>query len=258
MSEDESFLARWSRRKREAEAEGTSGIDEAATRVDPKAGPAQERSAVQPETAEPEPAKFEATALPKLEEISAETDISAFLRAGVPAELKQAALRRAWVADPSIREFVGLAENAFDFNAPNAIAGFGPLQATEQTLRMAREIVGERGPTASGPEATAERTQSHPSMPAASSKAPGADAGPHSTVADLQDSGTSAFASGRDCGSADALAESEPALIAAHQEPGESEGVLAPQAKADADAPRYADCADAPAVRRRRGGALPT
>jgi 6-methylsalicylate decarboxylase len=44
--------------------------------------------------------------------------IRAFLRPGVPAELARAALRRAWVADPAIRDFIGLAESSRDFNAP--------------------------------------------------------------------------------------------------------------------------------------------
>jgi hypothetical protein len=36
-------------------------------------------------------------------------------------------LRRAWVSDPVIRDFIGIAENQWDFNDPNGIPGFGPL-----------------------------------------------------------------------------------------------------------------------------------
>ena len=59
--------------------------------------------------------------------ITAVTDIRAFLAPGVPTELARAALRRAWSADPAIRDFVGLAENAWDFTDPTAMPGFGAL-----------------------------------------------------------------------------------------------------------------------------------
>jgi hypothetical protein len=36
-------------------------------------------------------------------------------------------LRRAWLADPAIRDFIGLSENSCDFNAPDGVPGFGSL-----------------------------------------------------------------------------------------------------------------------------------
>jgi hypothetical protein len=72
--------------------------------------------------------------LPSIDAIAAGTDITAFLRKGIPPELMQAALRRAWTADPAIRDFVGLAENAWDFNDPNAMPGFGPLDCSQAEL----------------------------------------------------------------------------------------------------------------------------
>jgi hypothetical protein len=75
--------------------------------------------------------------------IDAASDITAFLRKGIPQELSRAALRRAWSADPAIRDFVGLAENAWDFNDPNAMPGFGPLEySAEQVDALVRRIVG--------------------------------------------------------------------------------------------------------------------
>jgi hypothetical protein len=68
--------------------------------------------------------------------------VSAFLRPGVPADLTQAALRRAWVADPAIRDFVGPAENAWDFNAPGGVPGFGPLRAIDDVQRLAALVAG--------------------------------------------------------------------------------------------------------------------
>jgi hypothetical protein len=121
----------------------------------------------------PEP---DLSSMPPIDSIGAATDITAFLRKGVPRELSRAALRRAWTADPAIRDFVGLAENAWDFNDPNAMPGFGPLdcsaeqldalvgrivggvqQPTEQLLPSAEaenigRVVPERDPASSGQE----------------------------------------------------------------------------------------------------------
>jgi Protein of unknown function (DUF3306) len=55
-------------------------------------------------------------ALPPIESIGAGSDIRAFLAPGVPAELTRAALRRAWMVDPAIDDFVGLSENPEDFS----------------------------------------------------------------------------------------------------------------------------------------------
>ena len=38
---------------------------------------------------------------------------------------------RALWADPAIKDFIGLSENAWDFSAPERIPGFGPLTQTE-------------------------------------------------------------------------------------------------------------------------------
>ena len=74
--------------------------------------------------------------------ITAATDIRAFLAPGVPAELTRAALRRAWSADPKIRDFVGLADYDWDYHAPGSMAGFGPLEMTDELRRQVARIVG--------------------------------------------------------------------------------------------------------------------
>ena len=90
--------------------------------------------------------------LPPLESITAESDIRAFLAPGVPPELTRAALRRAWAADPKIRDFVGLAEYDWDFNTPGAMAGFGPLEMTDE-LRASGRADGRPQPRRCGPGA---------------------------------------------------------------------------------------------------------
>jgi hypothetical protein len=135
MSEEQ-FLARWSRRKQEAKAGHAEPASEGAFEAHGSAS--ADRVA-----AEPLRSEKELSNLPPIESIDAVTDITAFLGKGIPQELTRAALRRAWTADPAIRDFVGLAENAWDFNDPNAMAGFGPLSySAEQVDALARRIVG--------------------------------------------------------------------------------------------------------------------
>jgi hypothetical protein len=134
MTEDD-FLARWSRRKREVTKA------EAKPRVEPQPV-RKELSTEAVQEAEPE---FDIASLPPIESINALTDVTAFLRQGVPAELTRAALRRVWTADPAIRDFVGLAENAWDFTDPAAMPGFGPLESTDEVRRMIASIVDQIG-----------------------------------------------------------------------------------------------------------------
>jgi len=56
---------------------------------------------------------FDPATLPPIESIDAQTDITVFLRSGVPEGLRLAALRRAWTVDPAIRDFKGLQEKEF-------------------------------------------------------------------------------------------------------------------------------------------------
>ena len=70
------------------------------------------------------------------------SNIRGFLEAGVPGDLTRAALRRAWSSDPAIRDFVGLSENSWDFNAPGTMAGFGPIDG-EEVERLLTQLLGE-------------------------------------------------------------------------------------------------------------------
>jgi hypothetical protein len=84
--------------------------------------------------------------LPPIESITATTDIRAFLAPGVPLELSRAALRRAWVVDPNIRTFIGIAENQWDFTAPESIPGFGSLAAVDDVRKLLADVFGESSP----------------------------------------------------------------------------------------------------------------
>src|SRR4051794_39327697 len=121
MTEEE-FLARWSRRKRASKSDAPAET----------AKPTGEASVPSP-AAEAEP-DVDLGSLPSIDAITAATDVTAFLRKGVPHELMHAVLRRAWSVDPAIRDFIGLAENAWDFNDPKAMPGFGPLDCSQAEL----------------------------------------------------------------------------------------------------------------------------
>jgi hypothetical protein len=130
MSDPDNFLSRWSRRKLEPQ-------DAPDEKKPPEAKPVEApEDAVESQAAAPgrqdpkqEPA-FDPSTLPSLDSITAGTDIRDFLKPGVPLSLSRAALRRAWTSDPAIRDFIGIAENQWDFTN-DSIAGFGPLDPAD-------------------------------------------------------------------------------------------------------------------------------
>src|SRR5258708_32355099 len=127
--DDKGFLARWSQRKREAKRDGDAPAAESAVPAEPVA------------EAEPE---FDLSSLPKLEEMTATTDITGFLRKGVPEHLRNAALQKSWALDPAIRNYVNPAlDYAYDWNTPGGVPGGGELGAGVDVARLVSQIMGE-------------------------------------------------------------------------------------------------------------------
>jgi hypothetical protein len=131
VTEKGNVFQRWMRLKHEAkttaqQAEAVS-IDVEAATVHPGIN-----AAVQ------EP--FDPASLPSIGSITADTDIVAFLKSSVPTELMRAALRQAWTSDPAIRDFIGIADNQWDFNDPNGISGFGRLHAAESGVTFLAQL----------------------------------------------------------------------------------------------------------------------
>lgn len=130
---EKGFLARWSQRKQEAQR--------------PEAKLRDAVEGTQPDTVAegqgaPEP-EFDLSALPKLEELTGSTDITAFLRKGVPEHLRNAALRKSWALDPAIRDYVSPAlDYAYDWNAPGGVPGGGQLETGMDVARMVSQIMG--------------------------------------------------------------------------------------------------------------------
>jgi hypothetical protein len=140
------FLERWSRKKIEGDPSDAPAESAAEAKLPPDESGLPERSAesdIKAQAEAPPKTEFDPASLPSLESITAATDIRAFLAPGVPKEVARAALRRAWSADPAIRDFVGLAENAWDFNDPTAMPGFSALPPGYDIKKVLAQIFGD-------------------------------------------------------------------------------------------------------------------
>jgi hypothetical protein len=139
--EGEGFLSRWSRRKR-AVVEGRA----------PEEAPPPAPLEAKPEALPAEPEDdFDLASLPPIESLTIESDFKAFLHRKVPLELRSAALRRAWSLDPAIRDFIGPADYAWDFNAPDGVPGFA-LELGGDAMKLLSHALGLDAP-APKPEA---------------------------------------------------------------------------------------------------------
>jgi hypothetical protein len=240
---DDKFLSRWSRRKlaarqpaEEAGPPATPGTNVAA---DPAAAAAKTPEAMPAEKPDENagaasPSSEEAVPLPRIEDLEAGSDLSAFLREGVPAALRNGALRKMWSLDPAIRDHVGLAEYAWDFNKPGAMAGFGPLEAGSRIVDFLSSA--GRSVLAGKEEAAeAEAPEGAAALPPGDALSPEKIPGP---------------------ASAQGLPE-EPGRTEAEQARGEASLVMPAEAEtAPAGRPAGAESAPKP-PRRRHGGAVP-
>jgi hypothetical protein len=221
MSDDEPFLSRWSRRK----LTPSEAIPDA-----PAAGASAEGAQAEPSAASmsPEDQSVDLSKLTPIESIDALTDITQFLARGVPTVLQQAALRRAWTADPAIRDFIEVAENQWDF-ANGAIPGFGPLEPDAAVGAIDRLASYRLTPLSGTPE-----------VESTSNDAPSIDT--HTSAPETDVDGDEKANSGGDIASQVSEA-SEPEVASAGHSGGEND------AKADES--------ESAARRPRHGGALP-
>src|SRR6266571_3671595 len=130
-ADNKNFLARWSQRKHEAKQ---PDHDAPTANSDVPSGPVAESDVAQ---------EFDLSSLPKLEDMSATTDITAFLRKGVPEHLRNAALRKSWALDPAIRNYVNPAlDYAYDWNTPGGVPGGSEIGAGMDVARLVSQIMG--------------------------------------------------------------------------------------------------------------------
>lgn len=145
MSEDEDgFLSRWSRLKRRPGLRPEPDIEpEPKPEVTPVAGPEFALPAPQacPIPGVPE---IDLSALPRIEELTENSDFGLFLRPGIPAALRGAALRRMWSLDPTIREFIGPADYAWDYNNPAGMPPGFSLDIGDKIKELLAQAIGER------------------------------------------------------------------------------------------------------------------
>ena len=133
---NQGFLARWSHRKQEARQPDP--------KQDAPGGESVESSGSPPPQGDDDAPEFDLSSLPTLEELTGSTDISVFLRKGVPEQLRNAALRQSWALDPAIRNYVNPAlEYAYDWNAPGGVPGGGELGAGVDVARLVSQIMGD-------------------------------------------------------------------------------------------------------------------
>jgi len=142
--EQEGFLTRWSRRKAQAlrgeelpepeadEVEAAAQAAETVSESPPEAGEAADaaEAAATGETPDVLPE------LPPLDSLGADSDYSAFLGKGVPADLRQQALRKLFHSDKfNIRD--GLDDYDLDFSNPEPL---GDIITAEMRYRIEREL----------------------------------------------------------------------------------------------------------------------
>lgn len=152
-NKDDGFLGRWSRRKLKPEANPEPEVPAVPTVA---AAPAEPDTRPRdPETGELIDEDLVAS-LPKVSELQAGGDLSAFMQKGVPEALRREALRTMWLNDPMIRNYVSPAlDYAYDYNVPGGAPGYGPL--TESDMANAREFLAN---VFSTPQKTADESVS--------------------------------------------------------------------------------------------------
>lgn len=221
---DASFFERWSRLKRGQASSVPPSVEQAAGR---DGGPDAGLAAVEnlPATADVE------ALLPSIDELTAESDVSAFLQKGVSEELKRLALRRAWSLDPQISGFIEVAENQYDWNTPGGAPGFGDLAAGTKIEELLAQATGHSAPAA---EPVSEDTTAT------------------SEVADVSVERAAGTDQSQIGSSGDAEQAAEPIVIQAEAPAGEPG--LKNEDPPNGNLPFGGDF---PPVRRRHGGALP-
>jgi hypothetical protein len=140
MTARENLLSRWARRK--SDAGRRTEPPEDGSPLDAAKAAGTETISTRDRTDKTIDQPFDLSSLPSIETITGDTDISGFLQSCVPAELTRAALRLAWASDPAIRDFIGIAENQWDFNDPTAMPGFGPLPASDNVPALLARAIG--------------------------------------------------------------------------------------------------------------------
>jgi Protein of unknown function (DUF3306) len=220
---DEPFFSRWSRQKKDKQQ---ASKQKPVIAQPPRA-----------DTGSDEAPEIDPATLPKIDDLTAESDVSVFLRKGVPEGLQKLALRRMWSLDPEIRDFVEMAENQFDFHAPGGIPGlFQELpEGADVSVWLA--------------QATQSVPREDPKQPTSAAQAKSGTDQDQALAAAQQETSVDVEAASTDAARAEDLATTDTGAPQTPQEPETAEN-LSP---ASAALPRQ----ETLPPRRRHGGALP-
>lgn len=164
---EESFLSRWSQRKRAAEAEaeekdaGKPRSAETAAAVGEPGG-----------AAEPDDGRIDPAELPDIDSLDADSDFTVFLKDGVPDALRRRALRKLWRLDPVFGHLDGLNDYDLDYtNAATVVEGLKTVYQVGKGMVLGEEEERGEGATAP-PESAGGETPSKGNPRAAGAKVP--------------------------------------------------------------------------------------
>ena len=168
---DEDFLSRWSRRKRAAAAPPVAPADAAPPPVAPPPQPGPPvASAGTPAAAPPEP-------LPALETLDFDSDFAAFMRPGVDAALRRAALKTL-LNDPRFNVMDGLDVYIDDYSLPDPMPE-GWIAKLNQDARLGNHEPAVNEESAEAPPREGPGPEVSPEAQVAAAPGPGSgDAAP--------------------------------------------------------------------------------
>ena len=155
-SEEKGGLARWAQRKAAAKQRrggAAPAIAEETAAVPARAGAPAEQVKSEPEqTGQPAPE----TELPDVESLTAGSDFTAFMKEGVPAELRRLALRKLWASDPMFNVIDEMVEYGEDYTDA-AMVVEGMKSAWEAGRGYAAKTVEDDGDDKGVPEAAPDQ-----------------------------------------------------------------------------------------------------
>lgn len=83
--------------------------------------------------------------LPRVDDLLPSQDLTAFMQPWIPSGLRAAAMRRMWLIDPAIRDFVDPARDyAHDYNAPGGAPGYALMQPSAEMIRDVHAMLDRR------------------------------------------------------------------------------------------------------------------
>ncbi|MFC7705911.1 DUF3306 domain-containing protein [Plastorhodobacter daqingensis] len=142
------FLERWSQRKRKAGAVAEHAPPGPSADAELSVTDAQPASPATPEQHPPQEAVPEVEPaplpdLPDIDSLTKDSDLTLFLQKGVPAALRNAAMRRMWALDPVISTHKDIAvDYAWDWNTPGGLPGSSGTISNDSVARVLRSLSG--------------------------------------------------------------------------------------------------------------------